>query len=54
VGEENRRLYVCPQCGGTQVITVWKAADVAGEPEVATSELCPVCDGSGQVLGPNI
>lgn len=27
-------------------------ADVDEEQEIATTELCPTCDGSGQILGP--
>ncbi|MGH3916611.1 MAG: hypothetical protein ACRDTC_24845 [Pseudonocardiaceae bacterium] len=56
MGKEQRRLYTCPQCGGAQVITKWKRADLADDPdvqEVATTELCPTCDGAGQILGPS-
>jgi DnaJ-class molecular chaperone len=56
VGKDQRRLYTCPQCGGTQVIVKWKRADVDEHPEVQevqTTELCPTCDGSGHVLGPS-
>jgi DnaJ-class molecular chaperone len=56
VGKDDRRLYTCPQCDGAQVITKWKRADLTDDPEVQeiqTTELCPTCDGSGQILGPS-
>ena len=52
MAKDDRRLYVCPMCGGAQTVTEWKAADVEGEPEVQVTDLCPTCDGAGQVLGP--
>lgn len=53
MGKDERRLYTCPQCNGSQVVVKWKRADVGDEQEVATTELCPTCDGSGQILGPS-
>jgi DnaJ-class molecular chaperone len=53
VGKDDRRLYTCPECGGSQVVVKWKRADVGEEQEIATTELCPTCDGSGQILGPS-
>ncbi|MEO7194445.1 MAG: hypothetical protein ABIZ05_06425 [Pseudonocardiaceae bacterium] len=53
--KDERRLYVCPQCNGAQVVTKWEQADLTDHPEVEeiqTTELCPTCDGSGQILGP--
>jgi DnaJ-class molecular chaperone len=52
VGKEQRRLYTCPQCGGSQVIVKWKRADLGEQQEAQTTETCPTCDGSGQILGP--
>lgn len=55
VGKDQRRVYTCPQCNGAQVITTWKRADLDGDPEtqeIQTTEDCPTCDGSGQILGP--
>jgi hypothetical protein len=53
VGKDDRRLYICPECNGSQVVVKWKRADVGEEQEIATTELCPTCDGSGQILGPS-
>jgi len=53
VGKDDRRLYICPECDGSQVVVKWKRADVGEEQEIATTELCPTCDGSGQILGPS-
>ena len=53
VGKDERRLYTCPQCNGSQVVVKWKRAEVDEEQEIATTELCPTCDGSGQILGPS-
>lgn len=54
VSKEQRRLYICPQCNGARVIPKWQQANLTDHPEVAeiqTTELCPTCDGSGQILG---
>jgi DnaJ-class molecular chaperone len=53
VGKDDRRLYTCPQCHGSQVIVKWKRAEVDEEQQRATTELCPTCDGSRQILGPS-
>lgn len=53
MGKDDRRLYICPQCNGSQVVVKWKRADLDEEQEIATTELCPTCDGSGQILGPS-
>jgi hypothetical protein len=53
VGKDDRRLYICPECNGSQMVVRWKRADVGEEQEIATTELCPTCDGSGQILGPS-
>jgi len=31
VGKDDRRLYTCPQCNGSQVVVKWKRADVDEE-----------------------
>jgi DnaJ-class molecular chaperone len=54
VGKEQRRLYVCPQCNGAQMIIEWKRAQLSDHPEVEevqATEICPACDGAGQILG---
>jgi predicted RNA-binding Zn-ribbon protein involved in translation (DUF1610 family) len=43
LGKDDRRLYTCPKCGGSQVVVKWKRADVGEEQEIATTELCPTC-----------
>lgn len=56
MGKEQRRVYTCPQCSGSQVIAKWKQADLDDDPEVQeilTTEDCPTCDGAGQILGPS-
>lgn len=56
VSKDQRRLYICPHCDGTQVIVKWKRAELTDNPEnhdLPTTELCPMCDGSGHVLGPS-
>lgn len=53
MGKDQRRLYICPQCNGAQVIVVWKRADVDDRQELPMTESCPTCDGSGQILGPS-
>ncbi|MGH3808463.1 MAG: hypothetical protein ACRDRU_17945 [Pseudonocardiaceae bacterium] len=55
MGKDQRRLYVCSQCHGIQVMMEWKHASLRGHPdvqEIRTMENCPICDGSGQLLGP--
>ncbi len=55
MGKDQRRLSICPQCNGAQVIMKWKRANLDGHPEIQeiqTRENCPTCDGSGQILGP--
>jgi hypothetical protein len=55
MGKDQRRLYLCPQCHGAQVTMEWKRASLNGHSEVQeirTTENCPTCDGSGQLLGP--
>lgn len=55
MGKDDRRLYICPQCGGTQVIIRWDQANLTEQPgveEIPTTQLCPTCDGSGHILGP--
>jgi hypothetical protein len=56
VSKDQRRLYICPQCDGAQVITKWKRAELDEDPgmrELPTTEICLMCDGSGQILGPS-
>ena len=56
MGKEQRRVYMCSQCNGAQVIMKWKRADLTAGPEVQeiqTAEDCPTCDGAGQILGPS-
>ena len=56
MGRDQRRLYICPLCNGAQVIVKWKRAKLSEHPEVEelpTTELCPMCDGSGNLLGPS-
>jgi DnaJ-class molecular chaperone len=55
MGKDQRRLYVCSQCHGAQVILEWRRASLAGYPELQeawATQNCPTCDGSGQILGP--
>jgi DnaJ-class molecular chaperone len=52
MGKDQRRLYTCPQCDGSQEIMVWKHADLDEQQQVQSTEICPTCDGSGQILGP--
>jgi hypothetical protein len=55
MGNDRRRLHICPHCNGAQVIMEWKRTSLQGHPEVQeipTAENCPTCDGSGQILGP--
>lgn len=55
MGKDQRRLSICPQCYGAQMIIKWKRANLRDHPEVQeiqTAENCPICDGSGQILGP--
>ncbi len=54
MGKDQRRVYTCPQCGGSGVITKWKRSDLddAEVQEIQTTEDCPTCDGAGQILGP--
>jgi DnaJ-class molecular chaperone len=54
MGKEQRQLHTCPTCSGARVITTWKRAQLDNHPEVQeilTTEDCPICDGSGQILG---
>jgi len=56
VSKDQRRLYICPQCNGAQVIVKWKRAELGDHPEtyeLPTTEICLMCDGSGQILGPS-
>jgi ssDNA-binding Zn-finger/Zn-ribbon topoisomerase 1 len=55
MGKDQRRLAICPQCNGAQVIIKWKRANLNDHPgvqEIQTAENCPICDGPGQILGP--
>ena len=56
VSKDHEQLFICPLCNGTQLIVKWKRAKLSEHPEVEelpTTELCPMCDGSGNLLGPS-
>lgn len=56
MSKDQRCLYICPHCNGAQVIVKWKRAKLDQHPEVdelPTTQICPMCDGSGHILEPS-